>query len=99
VRGPSHAAKKTVFQATLKGETGMARLILTGKAITLPQGVSSIRSHEFLLGLFCRALSQLSEFQAILLVQAYRDGKAVRCSMVQSSRGNKRTAFQWLVTE
>jgi hypothetical protein len=77
----------------------MARLILTGKAIKLRQGVVDIRSHQVLSDLFGEALSQLPQLQAVLLAESYGAGNVIRLSM-QRSRGKKhQAAFQWIVTD
>ncbi len=75
----------------------MARLTLTGKTIKLPQGVTDVRSHEFLQSLFGEVLAQLPQMQAVLLMEAYGGGKVIHAAM-QRSRG-KKTAFQWFVDE
>jgi len=90
--------RKNCFQAIREGRNRVARLTLTGKTITLPQGVTNIRSHEVLQDLFGEVLAQLPELRALLLVEAFFAGKVIRVSMVQNSRGKKpRMAFQWIV--
>jgi hypothetical protein len=69
------------------------------KTIKLPKSVTDINAYEILEIVLREVPEETPEVMARRLADAYREGKAIRVKMMESSYGKERkTAFQWEIT-
>jgi hypothetical protein len=72
------------------------RLCIPRKTIKLPPGATDLSSYGILEMVFREALEETPEVLARRLADAYREGKAIHVTMMESSYGkHRKTAFRW----
>jgi hypothetical protein len=79
--------------------TDKNQLHIARRTIKLPPGATDINAYEILEIFFREVLEETPEVLARRMADAYREGKAIQVTMMESNYGKyRKTAFRWGIT-